>query len=436
MTQRTGSLLLLLLAGVAGFPRLSQANVTAQEGKGAQEKPKSEQSGPEVVRDPSGVVNVKCERGVKVSVGNRTTGPIVVVGWDRDFVEASAISDRGVEVVRVNIDPDPSGDEIALKADYAETEQDRARPGLEIRAMRQSLRERRLALGLRDSESAKGIGSASPDTQPSVKADVPGNPTPPIPPLSFPQEPDWSPMKNSWRREIFLEVKVPRYAEIELIRVFRSEVLVSGVETAVQVNGEKSAIMLRRVGAAEVKTTSGDVIVEEAIGLVDVITTSGAIVVKNSKSDVRAVSLNGRIEVQCARGRVDVSNTDGPITLTGVGGDASATATYSHVRFSGPIRADGRYYLKSMSGVVEMEAPANSPGFTATISSYRGGVETDFPLKTRQQSAVKTGNQDSPPSNRRLIGRHGNGQAQITLDSFDGNVRLKKTPAGVVNDCK
>jgi len=56
--------------------------------------------------------------------------------------------------------------------------------------------------------------------------------------------------------EIFLEVKVPRYAEIDLITVFRSEVLVSGVETAITVSGEKSAIRLKRIGSAEVRTLS------------------------------------------------------------------------------------------------------------------------------------------------------------------------------------
>ncbi|MCI0392848.1 MAG: DUF4097 domain-containing protein [Acidobacteria bacterium] len=390
----------------------------------AQEERKPEQSGPEVIRDPSGIVSVKFERGGKISVGNRTTGPIVVVGWDRDFIEASAVSDRGVEAVRVRVDPDPSGARVFLKADYAESDENRAGLG-----PRRRLRERRRAFGLSDPESAHS------ETQPLVKADAPIPSTTPVQPPSTKQWPDLPPMFDFRPREIFLEVKVPRHAEIEMITVNRSEVLVSGVETSIAVNGGRSVIRLRRVGAAEVKTSSGDVEVDDAGGLVDVITTSGAIVVKNARSDVRALSLNGRIEIQCARGRVDVSNTDGPITLSGVFGDASATATNSHVRFSGPIRAEGRYFLKSMSGAVEMEAPANSPGFTATLSSYRGGIETDFSLKTGQSNR-KQGNSGAGPVNRRLIGRYGNGQAQITLDSFDGTVRLSKMAAGALIDCK
>jgi Putative adhesin len=409
MTRRIVQLLLPLLAVAISLLTLSQANVTAQEVVVPQEARKSEQSGPEIVRSPSGLVSVKFERGLKISVGNRSTGPIVVVGWDRDYIEASAVSDLGAEAVQVWTGSDQSGARILLKADYAEIEEYPAGRGPS-----QRLRERRRAFGLRD-----------PETHPSVRADVPISPATPVQPPSINQWPDLS-----RPREIFLEVKVPRYAEIEMITVNRSEVLVSGVETAITVSGARSAIKLRRVGAAEVKTSSGDVEVEDANGLVDVITTSGAIVVKNARSDVRALSLFGRIEIQCARGRVDVSNTDGPITLSGVIGDASATATTSDVRFSGAIRAEGRYYLKSMSGAVEMEAPANSPGFTASLSSYRGGIETDFSLKTNK---AKTSNSSV---NRRLIGRHGNGQAQITLDSFDGKVRLSKMDAGALKDCR
>lgn len=375
MTRRTVQILLSLVSIAVSLLMLSQSNVTAQESAASQEARKSEQSGPEVVRSPSGALSVKFERGAKISVGNRTTGPIVVVGWDRDFIEATAVSDRGAEEVRVKIDSDSSGARILLKADYADV---------------------------------------------------------PLQQSSTSQWPDLQAIFSSRSREVFLEVKVPRYAEIEMISVNRSEVLVSGVETAITVDGARSAIKLRRVGSAEIKTSSGDVEVEDANGLVDVITTSGAIVVKNARSDVRALSLNGRIEIQCAQGRVDVGNTDGPITLNGVIGDASATATNSDVRFSGPIRAEGRYYLKSMSGAVEMEAPANSPGFTASLSSYRGGIETDFSLKTNK-SATRA---DANSVNRRLIGRHGNGQAQITLDSFDGKVRLSKMAAGAMKDCR
>jgi hypothetical protein len=396
MTQRNGLLWSLLWAAVAGL-LLLRADGRAQENLAASGDRRSAQDKPEITRDNSGVVSIKIGRVAKINVGNRTTGPIVVIGWDRDFIEATATSDRGTEGVRVKVDSDTSGTRVALKADYAES------------------------VGLRHGVEIER--PAPPESLPPVKADIPDRPTPPI--TFF----DGRGLNLRFRPgEIFLEVKVPRHTELELIEVVRSNVIVSGLETAVVVSGEKSTIKLSRVGAAEVKTRSGDVEVDEASGLVDVITTSGAIVVRKAAGDVRALSLSGRIEVQCARGRVDVSNTDGPITLAGVSGDTTAVATNSQVHFSGAIRADGRYFLKSMSGAVEMQLPANSPGFTATLSSYRGGIETEFDLKTKQSTP-------NSPANRRLIGRYGNGQAQITLDSFDGQVRLSKL-ATPLKDCR
>jgi DUF4097 and DUF4098 domain-containing protein YvlB len=183
------------------------------------------------------------------------------------------------------------------------------------------------------------------------------------------------------------------------------------------------------VGAVEVKTNSGNVDIEYATGLVDVITSSGAIKVRECATDVRALSISGSIDVQCAGGRVDISNTDGLINVANIKGDVDATTTNSEVRFRGAIREDGRYYLKSMSGAVEMLIPAASPGFTAALSSYRREVSTDFTLK------INDSNQDTS-INHRLIGRYGNGRAQISLKSFDGAVKLIKAAPDRVKDCR
>jgi hypothetical protein len=211
MIIRTGPILLTLVAITAGILILSQTNATAQEGVGAQQAQKTEQSDAEVVRSSSGIVSVKYERGARISLGNRTTGPIVLVGWDRDSIEASAVSDRGAEAVLVRIDPDLSGARISLKADYDDSEENRVASG-----PRQRLRERRRVFGLRDSENAH------PETQAPVKADVPILSTPPVQQPSTNQWPDLPPMFYSRARAIFLEVKVPRYAEIELITVNRN----------------------------------------------------------------------------------------------------------------------------------------------------------------------------------------------------------------------
>jgi hypothetical protein len=316
-----------------------------------------------------GRVSINVARGIKVFFDNRTTGRITVKGWDRDVIEAKALSARGDEVVIVKTFEDSSGKTISLKADYADFDQ-------------------------------------------------PGAPTNPI---------EFPPQNEGSNLQVHLEVNIPRYTEIGLIEVWVSDVEVSGVETLVAVSSDRSTVLLKDVGAAEVRNRRGNVEIDGISGLAVVTTSSGAIRVSNSKNAVRAVSIAGPIEIKCSSGRIDVSNTEAPIELVNIDGDVDAIATNSSVRLTGKLRDGGRYFLKSMSGRVEMLLPANPSGFNATLSSYRGLVESDFNLSTKQPASDAS-------HNRRRAGVYGNGKAQITLDSFEGFVRLTRLPT--IPECK
>lgn len=317
--------------------------------------------GDEVKERYLGRVSINVPRGVKVFFDNRTTGRITVKGWDRDVIEARALSTRGEEVVVVKTVEESSGKMISLKADYADRDQ----------------------------------------------------PATPTNPIYDPPQIEGSNLK------VHLEVNVPRYTEIGVIEVWRSDVEVSGVETLVAVSSERSSVILKDVGGAEVRNRSGNVEIDGTTGPAVVTTSSGAIRISNSKNAVRAVSIAGPIEIKCSAGRIDVSNTEAPIELVNIDGDVDAIATNSSVRLTGKLRDGGRYFLKSMSGRVEMLLPANPSGFNATLSSYRGMVESDFNLSTKQSTS-------DAAHNRRRVGAYGNGKAQITLDSFEGLVRLTK----------
>lgn len=316
------------------------------------------------------------QRGIIVGVDNRTTGPITISGWDRDVIEARAVSSRGAEIVLVGRAETSGVPRLFLKADYANLEQ-------------------------------------------------PATPTVPV---------DKVPVSDDKVVQIRLEVRVPRYTEIERIEVFNSDVQVSDVETSIVVSGRSSTITLKRVGAADVQTRDGNVEIEGVNGLASVVTASGGVRVSKSKRLVHVVSIIGPIEVSCSSGRVDVSNTGSPITLANIDGDVDAIATNSNVTLSGNLREGARYYLKSMSGRVEMELPGNPRGFTSTLSSYRGRIENDFEL---DKKITKQGKQTIvSPEDRRVIQRFGNGKTQVLLDSFEGLVRLTKVEEASIPACK
>lgn len=319
-----------------------------------------------------GRVSLSVARDVHLLVENRTTGRITLHGWDQDVIEARSISDRGEEVLIVAQSEGDGPRKVFLKADYLNREN---------------------------------------SANPTESLDLP-------------------PRGRDGPLQIRLEVNVPRYVELELIRVIRSDVEISGVETPITVNGRESNVTLKDVGGVEAHTRGGSILVENAKGIADVTSSTGAIKISNSSGAVRAVSIAGSIEIRCFKGRIDVSNTQAPIELEGIEGDVEAIAASSDVSFKGRLKDDGRYYLKSMSGRVEMRLPDDTRGFNATLTSYRGTVESDFSLHPKPVA------QDTGTTGRRLSGRFGKGSPQITLDSFEGLVKLSKVPTTSIRSCQ
>lgn len=314
-------------------------------------------------------VTVKLPRGGKVAISVRS-GEIIVTGWDRDVVQASATGENGPVPVETQTTGDPSRPRVLLTI------------------------------------SAKRSG-----------------------------------------REFRLEVKVPRYADLETLEGYRVDIAVTDVDGATLINAGNGDVKILRVGSVKVgrrrgdvtarevkgdltaRTYNGDVVAENVGGLVDVAASNGDLTIHNAGGDVRANSATGDIVVRCAKGRGEVSSASGSITLVGVGGDVEGSTASGDVIFQGPIRVGGSYRLKSLSGDVSMTIQPDVPGFTATLTTYSGEIDTAFPLKV--ESPVQGG-----PINRRIIGTFGNGQAKLALDSFNGAVKIAKGTAAALKECK
>lgn len=230
-------------------------------------------------------------------------------------------------------------------------------------------------------------------------------------------------------KRIDLSVMLPRDAVIESASADKGDVSVSGIDGSVMIVSGGS-ISAEGIGGDLVgkATGNGGADVTRVRGLVDLAVVNGGVTIRDAGGDVRVASISGGVDVACVKGRVEVGNVNGPITLTNISGDVEATTSNSPVGFNGAIHPDRRYRLKSHNGSVEMRLPPDAPGFTATLSSYRGGMETDFPLVVQ-----------SPFSTRRFIGRYregGDGRTSIQLDSFNGEVKLVKLDSVAQSDCR
>lgn len=416
---------------------------------GAMPPPQDRSDGGSVsLSNQSGRVQIKLDRGSKVSISNRY-GRITVTGWDSDTVEATATSDKGPEAIQVEMTADPSarsvlslsvvGRQIRRATTFSPNPNRGNEPERSPRAA---------------TPRAPKVTTTAPPAQPAQPAKSPDSErhviVVPMPNVVVTPKVVVTPGASGAYgigigigggvgggvdtgggsdQGITLDVKMPRYAELDGIEVRYGDLNISGVDGPVSISSGSSNINVSRVGALEVHARSGNVNVEDVSGLVYVVATSGNITVRRSGGDVRATSINGDIDIQCVRGRVDASNARGKITLGGIDGDVEATTTSADINYTGAIHAQGRYRLKSMEGGVHMSIPENSPGFTAILASYNNEVQTDFPIKS---STAPQGSM----YNRRVESRQGDGQAQIMLDSFGQPVRLSKAAPGTSNSCK
>jgi hypothetical protein len=263
--------------------------------------------------------------------------------------------------------------------------------------------------------------------------------------------------------DVVLEVKVPRDAKLEPIRSDGSEVQITNIDGTVAVTTDSGDVHIRGVGSLDIQTESGTITIEDVKGSgivqssrgetgaknikgdftaktgngnlrvenvgknVQVITVNGNVTAQNIQGNFGLVAVNGKIDVRCVKGRVEINDTSSQTQLAGIEGDVEVTTANGKANFIGEIRAGKRYRLKTLSGAVSMLIP-DALGFTATLSSYSGQVDSDFvfgeniPLSSNKK-------------NRRLTGTIGNGQAQIEMDSFDGRVRLGKISVEAIQKC-
>jgi hypothetical protein len=436
-------------------------------------------------------VEVKLERGSRVAISNRF-GRITITGWDGDTVEATASSERGAEAVQVEMMADPAAARNVLTLTVPGRPGQRApfpfiygNPPIDFNPRIYTLPNMTPPTNPANPTTAPAPrayplpqaqgGTPPPSTTPPASKAKPAKPVKTTPPRDdndsnviimpdavevpaatvgtpAPRQPSAAARGGSrvagvatgggFRTgigtsvggveggSITLNVRMPRYALLDAIEVRSGDVNISDIDGPVSISsGSTNNITVNRVGALEVRARSGNINVDGVEGLVYIVATSGKIIVRRAGGDVRATSINGDINIQCVRGRVDASNARGGIILNAIDGDVEASTTDADINFTGAIRRQGRYRLKSMEGRVIMAIPDNSPGFTAILASYNNDVVTAFPIRT---DALPTGAR----VNRRVEVRQGDGLAQITLDSFGQPVYLNKLTSGALSTCK
>ena len=373
--------------------------------------------------------------GSRLSISN-DSGPISVTGWDKDTVQAAIAGERDLGAVRMYQQTGRSG-LLIITVNPQRPHSDE--PHLILKVPRDvSIESLHSGTGDIDISGVKGsisantgsgsikLGNVGQSTAQTGSGDIIASSITGDASLQTASG-DIKATTISGRASVFTgsgDVRVEGAGSLAAKNASGS-VTARNIEGSASIQAQSADVDIRGLkGDLIARITSGDLIADNIGGLVDAVVTSGDVSITHSSGDVRINTISADVKIQCATGLVRVGSASASIQLSGIGGDVEAKTTSGEVTFTGPIRPRGHYVLKSTSGSVRMAIQPDAPGFTATLASYSGGMETAFPLKLEGQVA-----------SRRVTGRFGDGGADILLDSFSSTVTLAKLVAAKMPKC-
>lgn len=219
------------------------------------------------------------------------------------------------------------------------------------------------------------------------------------------ENPDQGGFSSWWgssgpKEDTLLEISVPVAAVLDLEGV-SADVRVSGIRGSREVQAESvSGDIEVDAGAerVELSSVSGDVMFTGETPFASLETVSGDIDGRGIGARVAAESVSGSVRI--AAGQVE------DVAVGTVSGDVE-------IETAGIGR--GRIKVESMSGEVELFLPASSSA-RLEVESFSGRIESDFGEVEEEEHG--------PGSS--LDTTIGGGDAQITLESFSGDVTIRK----------
>jgi Putative adhesin len=208
-------------------------------------------------------------------------------------------------------------------------------------------------------------------------------------------------------------IEVPHDTEI-------SSAVLSGTQTIQDVRGPVKAEAASgsiRVSHIErqtqLSTLSGSIRADNIGEDIRAKSASGSVSVSNVKGDVRISALSSSTQILKPGGRVEASTASGSVDVEGATSDVKAHAASGRVNVQGNPGASSYWDLKTASGSVQLNVPANA-SFHLAAEAVSGEIKTDMPIVVEEQGKH---------SLRARVGS-GNG-GRIEVHTVSGEIRLR-----------
>lgn len=195
----------------------------------------------------------------------------------------------------------------------------------------------------------------------------------------------------------------PRAVDYRITVPVRTDLRVSGVYQDVSIEGVQ--------GSVTVETVNGDVTLRGGDGFVSLKSVEGDVSVSGAKARMVLESINADVRVEGSQGDIQATTTNGDVDLTGVTStNVSAASVNGDLVYEGPIQDAGRYDFSTHNGDITVTV-AQGVNATVTVETFQGEFES-FPVTLTQSRK------------NRFTTVLGSGSAQLSLESFQGTIRL------------
>jgi DUF4097 and DUF4098 domain-containing protein YvlB len=168
-------------------------------------------------------------------------------------------------------------------------------------------------------------------------------------------------------------------------------------------------------------TVRGDIVIKGGTGFVTAKSIQGEISVEGARGKVNVSSVNEGIKISDTTGDITAETVNGAIVMRGIDSKSvDATTVNGNISYEGTLVNGGRYSMSSHNGDLVLGVPETASA-TFNVRTYQGEFRTDLPLEGVSPETIRRG--------RRVSMTLGKGSADVTLETFNGAIRVRKGAA-------
>lgn len=198
--------------------------------------------------------------------------------------------------------------------------------------------------------------------------------------------------------ELVIQVPEGSRLQVEGVSAWVTVTKVDGEIEASSVSGDVDVLCGKESVGAE--SISGRVNIESEAGKIEAESISGEVLVQGREAAVEAATVSGSLELECDRFT--------ELAVESVSGE---------IRVRGDLHPKGDFSFDTVSGSITLVV-SGDVNAQFQVTTFSGNIDNDFGQKARKTSRFAPG--------KELEFTAGGGDAEVEINSFSGDVRIKK----------